>query len=66
MAKDRDARARGRRTLDPRDAKLGRVVETHILQRWGAYFIDKITVPEIDAWVRTLTTSYSPETIAWQ
>jgi len=46
-----------------RAAKLGRVVETHILRRWGAYFIDKITVPEIDAWVRTLTTSYSPETI---
>jgi len=46
-----------------RAAKVGRVVETHILRRWGAYFIDKITVPEIDSWVRTLTTSYSPETI---
>jgi integrase len=48
---------------DDRAAKLGRVIETHILHRWGAYFVDKITVPEIDAWVRSMTTSYSPETI---
>ncbi|HEX8109343.1 MAG TPA: hypothetical protein VF516_16535 [Kofleriaceae bacterium] len=34
-----------------------------ILKRWGSYFIDKITVPEIDAWVPDLTTNYSPETI---
>jgi hypothetical protein len=37
--------------------------EAHILKRWGAWFVDKITVPEIDAWVRDLTTNYSPETI---
>ena len=43
-------------------AKLGRMIETHILRRWGDYFIDKITVPEIDAWVRSLASNYSPET----
>jgi hypothetical protein len=48
---------------EDRAAKLSRVIETHILKRWGSYFIDKITVPEIDAWVRDLTTNYSPETI---
>ena len=34
---------------EDRAAKLSRVIETHILKRWGSYFIDKITVPEIDA-----------------
>jgi len=48
---------------EDRAAKLSRVIETHILKRWGSYFIDKITVPELDAWVRDLTTNYSPETI---
>jgi len=48
---------------ESRAAKLGRVIETHILRRWGAHFIDKITVPEIDAWVRSLTADYGPETI---
>jgi len=48
---------------ESRAAKLGRVVETHILRRWGDHFIDKITVPEIDAWVRSLTAEYGPETI---
>jgi len=48
---------------EDRAAKLSRVIETHILKRCGSYFIDKITVPEIDAWVRDLTTNYSPETI---
>jgi len=48
---------------EDRAAKLSRVIETHILKRWGSYFIDKITVPEIDAWVRDLTTNYCPETI---
>lgn len=48
---------------ESRAAKLGRVVETHILRRWGEHFIDQITVPEIDAWVRSLTADYGPETI---
>jgi hypothetical protein len=48
---------------ESRAAKLGRMVETHILRRWGEHFIDKITVPEIDAWVRSLTADYVPETI---
>ena len=48
---------------EDRAAKLGRVIETHILERWGEHFIDKITVPEIDAWVRSLTADYVPETI---
>src|SRR6476619_1645447 len=48
---------------ESRAAKLGRVVETHILRRWGEHFIDKITAPKIDAWVRWLTADYGPETI---
>ena len=48
---------------ESRAAKLGRMVETHILRRWGEHFIDKINVPEIDAWVRSLTADYGPETI---
>jgi hypothetical protein len=48
---------------ESRAAKLGRVIETHILRRWGEHFIDKIAVPEIDAWVRSLTADYVPETI---
>jgi hypothetical protein len=48
---------------ETRAAKLGRLIETHILRRWGEHFIDKITVPEIDAWVRSLTANYEPETI---
>lgn len=27
------------------------------------HFIDKITVPEVDAWIRSLTANYVPETI---
>ncbi|TMQ12936.1 MAG: hypothetical protein E6J91_19825 [Deltaproteobacteria bacterium] len=48
---------------EDRAAKLGRTIETHILQRWGEHFIDKIAVPEIDAWVRSLTADYGPDTI---
>ena len=43
-----------------RAAKLSRIIETHILKRWVSYFIDKITVPEVDAWVRDLTTITVP------
>jgi hypothetical protein len=42
------------------------VIETHILRRRVNHFIDKITVPEIDAWVRSLTADYVPETIRHQ
>ena len=48
---------------ESRAAKLARLIETHILRRWGDHFIDRITVPEIDAWVRSLTADYVPETI---
>ena len=48
---------------EDRAAKLGRTIETHILRLWGEHFIDKITVPEVDAWVRSLTADYGPETI---
>jgi integrase len=48
---------------ESRAAKLGRVVETHVLRRWGDHYIDRITVPGIDAWVRSLTAEYEPETI---
>jgi hypothetical protein len=43
-----------------RAAKLGRVIETHVLRRWRDHFIDKINVPEIDAWVRSLTRTTGP------
>jgi hypothetical protein len=40
------------------------MVETHILRRWGEHVIDKINnVPDIDAWVRSLTADYGPEAI---
>jgi hypothetical protein len=48
---------------ESRAAKIGKVIERHILTRWGDYLIDKITVPEINAWVRTLAKSLGPETI---
>jgi hypothetical protein len=46
-----------------RAAKLAKVIETLILRWWGEHFIDKITVPEIDAWVRSLAADYVPESI---
>jgi hypothetical protein len=48
---------------EDRAAKLGRTIETHTFQRWGEHFIDKVAVPEIDAWVRLLTADYAPETV---
>ncbi|MBX3162591.1 MAG: tyrosine-type recombinase/integrase [Deltaproteobacteria bacterium] len=47
-----------------RAAKLiGEQVEQQLLPRWGDYFIDRIEIAEIDAWVRELESDYVPTTV---
>ena len=50
-------------TCEREAQKLGRRVERHVLDRWGSHFIDKITVADIDIWMRELGKTYVPETI---